>query len=131
MYSTPRERSTVVQNLKHFLHIHGHSVTADLSAAYAAPSALLHAVSVVVDKFIGRAEPAVLETMAADPTGREMARILKEAVFAEFYLLSDDVKRTPEALAFADCIDVLVSTGYVVIPSQVQPENRNSIHSWD
>ena len=120
-----------MQNLKRFLHINGRSVSADLDAAHAAPSALLHAVSVVVDKFIGQAEPAVLETMAADPTGREMARILKEVVFAEFHLLSDDVRQLPEAHAFADCVDVLVSTGYVVIPSQVQPENRNSIHNWD
>ena len=105
-----------MQNLKRFLHINRRSVSADLDAAYAAPSALLHAVSVVVDKFIGRAEPAVLETMAADPTGCEMARILKEAVFAEFHLLSDDVKQTPEANAFAGCVDVLVSTGYVTVP---------------
>lgn len=131
LYSIPRERPAVVRHVRRFLHINGHSVSADPNVAYAAPTALLHAVGVVVDKFIGQAEPAVLETMAADPTGREMARILKEVVFAEFHLLSDDVRQLPEAHAFADCVDVLVSTGYVVIPSQVQPENRNSIHNWD
>jgi hypothetical protein len=120
-----------VQNLKRFLHINGHSVSADLDAAYAAPTALLHAVSVVVDRFIRRVEPPVLKTMAADPTHRETTRILKEAVLAEFHLDSDDVRDSAEARAFLDCVDVLVNIGYVVIPSQVQPENRNSIHNCD
>lgn len=111
-----------MQNLKRFLHINGRSVSADLDAAYAAPSALLHAVSVVVDKFIGQAEPTVLETMAGDPTGQEMARNLKEAVLAEFHLDSDDVRNSAEARAFLGCVDVLLSIGYIVIPSQLQPE---------
>lgn len=122
LYSTQRERPAVVQNLKRFLHINGRSVSADLDAAYAAPSALLHAVSVVVDKFIGQAEPTVLETMAGDPTGQEMARNLKEAVLAEFHLDSDDVRNSAEARAFLGCVDVLLSIGYIVIPSQLQPE---------
>lgn len=118
-----------MQHVRYFLQYNGRSVSADSTDA--ASFALLHAVSVVVDKFIGRAEPPVLETMAADPTRRETTRILKDAVLAEFHLDSDDVRNSAEARAFLDCVDVLVSIGYVVIPSQVQPENRNSIHNWD
>ncbi len=120
-----------MQNLKRFLHINGRSVSADLDAAYAAPSALLHAVSVVVDKFIGQAEPTVLETMTADPTGREMARNLKEAVLAEFHLDSDDVRNSAEARAFLGCVDVLLSIGYIVIPSQLEPEPKTPIQPTD
>ena len=63
--------------------------------------------------------------MTADPTGREMARNLKEAVLAEFHLDSDDVRNSAEARAFLGCVDVLLSIGYIVIPSQLQPETQN------
>ena len=107
-----------MRHVRRFLRINGRSVSADPTVASAAPSALLHAVSVVVDKFIGRAEPPVLETMAADPTRRETARILKDAVLAEFHLDSDDVRNSAEARAFLDCVDVLVNIGYVTVPTR-------------
>ena len=107
-----------MRHVRRFLRINGRSVSADPTEASAAPSALLHAVSVVVDKFIGRAEPPVLETMAADPTRRETTRILKDAVLAEFHLDSDDVRNSAEARAFLDCVDVLMNIGYVTVPTR-------------
>ena len=105
-----------MQHVRYFLQYNGRSVSADSTDA--ASFALLHAVSVVVDKFIGRAEPPVLETMAADPTKREMIRILTDAVLNEFHLDPDNQTWLAETQAFRDCVDVLVNTGYVAIPTQ-------------